>query len=371
MSVHMNKDKVNDKHNTKILNIKQEFSGIKEMIRNAHNIFNNLHNKTNTLKKVYDKLLQQNKNNLYIFGLDSFKFQNKLINVEFETMNQYYCLISNRMFCDYFKLNQIVTNYIIEKIDDDKIKMRVKQQHGLKEKYDYINIYKFYDISKTSEVFNNVINMIVELVDYSSSLTKELDNYKSKKKNGFNINNFIYTFEYNNILLQQQISLYLNYVSFFLRLHKKYIIRFTNKIQLMYQQVNQDITFEDQNNYINEDEANENDMLKTMKLDTDSDSDSYSNKNSSNGSSPINGIEENVKIQIGTNVTDKMDMFTNPMHQIDDTIFEDGLTAFKPPIKDDNNDISKTQNILNLETENTETTLPNGESLFSMLPDNE
>lgn len=366
MSITMNKDKVNDKNNTKILTIKQEFSSIREIIRNANTIFNNLHNKTNTLKNVYDKLLHQNKNNLYVFGLDSFKFQNKLINVEFQTMEQYYCLITNRMFCDYFKLNQIIRNYILEKIDDEKIKMRVKQQHTLKETYDYINIYKFYDISKTSEIFNNVINMIVELVDYSSSLTKELQNYKSKKKNGFNINNFIYTFEYNNVLLQQQIGLYLNYVSFFLRLHKKYIIRFTNKIQLMHQQVTQDITFEDQSNFNEESLSKEyaNDGS-NLKLDTDSDQDDKSSTTQeSNSSTPSNETSYINGVEYG-----KINKMTNKIINANES-----KTITNKDLKIITEDINETKNGLNQELfsmpEDNDVSLPNGDSLFSFEPDN-
>lgn len=261
----MNNNK-NDEYSNKILKEKQNFTILKQQFREADQIFNNLNNKTKILEKIYNNLLEQNKNNLYVFGLDSFKFQNKLINIEHSTMQNYYNLITNRLYCDYYKLQQIIYDYIINKIDNDKIIQKTKQNYLNKDKYDYINIYKYYDISKTNDLFNSIINMINDLNDYSYSLTKELENYTTKKKNGLNINNFIYTFEYNNILIQQQISLYLNYIDFFLKLHKKYIVRFTNRIKLMYEQVNNDIVFEDSTYTQNDDISPTNKML-----DTDSD----------------------------------------------------------------------------------------------------
>jgi hypothetical protein len=236
-----------NKNNQKIIHIKKEYTTIRELVHNIDHTFSILRGKKEKLQTIYNKLLTDNKDTLFVFGLDSFNFQNKLINVEIDSMNKFYNLISNRIFCDYYKLNKLVYKYIVENIENDKLKTKITQQNNLKIQYDYLDVYKFYDIQNTTELFTNVINMLIELLDYTTTLSKYLLNYKSEKKNGFSINNFVYTYEYKCVMIEQQIQLFLNYITFFLSNHSKFLSRFMNKLTITYQQILSDINFEDAN----------------------------------------------------------------------------------------------------------------------------
>ena len=59
--------------------------------------------------------------NLFIFGLDSFHFQGKLIDIEYEDIQRLYSAITNRIYCEYFKLYKIIVQYILDNIIEQKI----------------------------------------------------------------------------------------------------------------------------------------------------------------------------------------------------------------------------------------------------------
>lgn len=229
----------------KMNSLKSKFDELKEVKNDIHIIFEILHIKIMKLKNIYQDFLRENKNNLSVFGLDSFKFQNKLIDTEYNNMWDFYTLITNRMYCDYYKLYTIIGEFVVHKVDNEKIKVLGVDYDKKYAKYNYLNIYKHYEFSITISIFDDIMNLIVNLIDYLNTLGLQLDSYDTKKRNGLNIHNFVYTFAYKKSLLEEQIQLYINYLDFFLRLHTKYLLQFTEKIRVMYNQTNKDIQFED------------------------------------------------------------------------------------------------------------------------------
>jgi hypothetical protein len=73
----------------------------------------------------------------------------------------------------------------------------------------------------------------------------DLKLYQSKNNTGLNIDNFVNTFNFNNIMMREKIILFITYLEFFHKLHNKYFKRFTTKLQLMYGQIAHDIKFDD------------------------------------------------------------------------------------------------------------------------------
>jgi hypothetical protein len=49
----------------------------------------------NKLKELYKEFVSNNKNNLFVFGLDSFRFQSKLIDIEYDDMKRLFLAITN------------------------------------------------------------------------------------------------------------------------------------------------------------------------------------------------------------------------------------------------------------------------------------
>ena len=91
--------------------IKNEFEKMKLIRLDIKKIFNEIETKINTLKTIYIELINTHQDNTYIFGIDSFHFQNKMIESEYIYICKNFTDIENRMYCEYYKLNKIIIDY--------------------------------------------------------------------------------------------------------------------------------------------------------------------------------------------------------------------------------------------------------------------
>ena len=64
--------------------------------------FKLINDKRNKLETLYKQLI--NDNNTIIDTLDIFNFQIRLISSDINYLNQKYAMISNRIYCQYFKI---------------------------------------------------------------------------------------------------------------------------------------------------------------------------------------------------------------------------------------------------------------------------
>ena len=84
-----------------IIELKDNFEKMKVLRQDISNIFENLEAKILILKKIYSDLVSTHSNN-FIFGLDSFHFQNKLIHADFKHLKNIFQMIDNRLYCEYY-----------------------------------------------------------------------------------------------------------------------------------------------------------------------------------------------------------------------------------------------------------------------------
>ena len=104
----------------RINDLKLDFTKIVDLKNENVKIFDTLDLKIKNLKGLYSEFIKNNKQNLFIFGLDSFHFQGKLIDIEYDDMKRLYYAITNRVYCEYFKLYKIVVDYITDNMNEDK-----------------------------------------------------------------------------------------------------------------------------------------------------------------------------------------------------------------------------------------------------------
>lgn len=243
---------------SKITNIRNSFDAIKKYRDNIIYILEKLQNRLIKLKSIHNEFSGEDNNNLSIFGLDSFNFQCKLLDIEYTNMRNIYNLITNRTFCDYYKLHNIICNFIKNNIKCNKIKNITKNSI---EKYNYLDIYKHYDFDATANIFQDIIHYIVILIEYMETYDSKQKIYNDKKTCGLDIDNFIYTFEYKKKLLNEQIQLFIKYLEIFMKLHAKYFIRFIEKLNVQYNQLDKDIHFYEESLPKQEEKQNNNELL--------------------------------------------------------------------------------------------------------------
>jgi len=231
---------------TKLSNLKSDFTKIITIKEETIKIFDELDSKILKLKEIYGEFIKNNKNNLFVFGLDSFHFQGKLIDIEFEEMKKLFAVINNRIYCEYFKLNNIIIQYIDENIEDKKM-LEVAKVNNYPV-YKDLEPFKIYEFDIIKDIHENIINSINSINTFLVNKNYELKSLQIKNSVGFNIDNFVHTFNFNNIMIKEKLQLFVTYIEFFHKMHFKYLKRFAAKMQLMISQINNDIKLDNEQN---------------------------------------------------------------------------------------------------------------------------
>ena len=265
---------------SRLLNLKNDFNNLINIRNNVKNIFEILQSRIDKLKILYSEFIQNNKNQVFVFGLDSFHFQSKLIDIEYDDIKRLFMAIGNRMYCEYFKLNKIIIEYILNNIKDKKITEILKiNNYPI---YKDLEPFKEYKFETLMDIHENILKMITILVSELNNKENELTIHKSKQHIGLNIDNFVTTFNYNNNVMKERIIMFITYIEFFHKLHTKYLKRFSNKIQLIYTDINNDIKFDEslEINSINSSTSGSkiSNNIKTINQYSIGDSDNESNK---------------------------------------------------------------------------------------------
>ena len=230
----------------RISDLKMDFTNVVDLKNENIKIFETMEGKIIQLKNIYTEFIKNNKQQMFIFGLDSFHFQGKLIDLEYEDMKRLYAAITNRIYCEYFKLYKIVVDYILENIQDDKktldlINVNINSYPVYKD----LEPFKKYEFDVIQNLHEAIIILLNSINNFLQLKENDLKVHQIKNAIGLNIDNFIHTFNYNNAVLREKLVLFITYTEFFHKLHTKYFKRFTTKMQLFMSQINHDIKFED------------------------------------------------------------------------------------------------------------------------------
>jgi hypothetical protein len=204
-----------------------------------------LNNIVTKLNSIYADFIKKSQDSVLIFGLDSLRFQSKLIGIEYEDMKRLFHAINNRMYCEYYKLYKIIMDYVVENVNDPKLIEMVKSEVYVFPVYKDLEPFKQYDFETIQRVHEAILIFLHALCSHISSKDQELKIHQTTNKSGLNIDNFVMSFNYNLVVMKEKISLFINYVVFFHTSHLKLLTRFVMKVNLMMKHVKSDINLED------------------------------------------------------------------------------------------------------------------------------
>lgn len=230
-----------------LLVLKNNFNDIKNLRESSINLMKSLGEKVETLKIIYNELIANNFNETYT-GLDSFHFQTKLINLELDNYKKTFKIIDNRVYGDYYKLFKKLTKYLNENIKNKNITIQFDNKEY--KVYKDLNNIEDYDFDSTSEIYNDIIQIIDILQDELLEREHKLEMQKIKQQSGLYIDNLISKVNYNNNYLRNHIELFNKNTLTFNNFHKKYLTRFLLKTKLFYGQIRNDIKLEESKNCI-------------------------------------------------------------------------------------------------------------------------
>ena len=224
-----------------------KFNSIKELRNQVMLCFNVLEIKQQRLKIATMEFISKNKDNLFIFGLDSFQFQSKLIDYEYNDMKKHYFALNNRMYCEYYKLYKLILHYVEETVGSNK---NINDFPVYKD----LEPFKQYDFEIIVELHKTILVLLNDLNDYIVDKENQLKTFILKQQAGLNINNFVNTYDFDIIVIKQKRTLYFSYLDFFHNIHTKHFKRFAKKMKLMNDYLDEDIKFEEES--LNEEDEN-------------------------------------------------------------------------------------------------------------------
>ena len=272
----------------KIQQVKSDFNKIKEIRIHVMNCFNALENKLTKLQNTTKEFVKNNKHDIFFFGLDSFQFQGKLIDYEYTDMKKFYFALNNRMYCEYYKLFKLILNYTEEVIGTNK-NIEMLKINNIFPVYKDLEPLKQYNFETIEEMHKTIIILLNDLNEHIISKECILQSFQLKQDSGFNINNFVNTFDYDVIMIKQKYLLYLSYLDFFHNIHTKHFKRFAKKMKLMNDYLDEDINFDESIPQSNEDDSVRSNSSISSTIDTTDTTDTTISYNSS----PSSAITEN------------------------------------------------------------------------------
>jgi hypothetical protein len=234
---------ISDSINERISGLKNEFSEILFLKRENSQLFEKSYDKIKKLKEWYNNYVKENHDHLFIFGLDSFHYQGKIIDTEYDDMKRLYQSITNRMYCEYYKLYQIIVEYTEKVVKDKKVSDVVASNNNFP-KYMDLEPYRQYGTETISQLHDIIVLLFSSVKGVIDKKHEELDMHRAKNKIGINIDNFIQTFHFEIMIMEQKLSLFLSYMEFFHKMTMKYLKRFTSKMNLFSSQIDHDIRLE-------------------------------------------------------------------------------------------------------------------------------
>tara|TARA_B110000285_G_scaffold149349_1_gene166702 strand:+ start:3349 stop:4386 length:1038 start_codon:yes stop_codon:yes gene_type:complete len=279
-------------HAFEINKLKTSFKNITHTIDEINKIKLHSHKKLNCLRDAYFKLIENNSKKVFLFCLDSFYFQYKSFQLEYDNLEKTLSFINNRMYCDYYKLyNMMIENCKKHNFDDS-------DNYELRQYIQYKDLEPFleYRIEDIKDIHGNILHIISILYEHYSTRHNSMTHYNETHKIGFSISNFINTLQYENSILMEQTVLYTNYIAFFHISQGKYLKRMYSKIENFYNEVESNIK-SNVNFSIND--INENPILNSESItESDSDSDPISDTTSQSSVNTINSNPSNNKNNI-------------------------------------------------------------------------
>ena len=161
------------------------------------------------MKNKYKVFAQNNSKKIYLYSLDSFYFQYKILSVEHEHYKRILALINNRMYGDYYKLCVIIINQCKESNLCITISMDdIVAYNDLDPMFDYT-------IDDAKFIFGKITDVMAQLRGLCKSNNDVILSNNSNNEVGFSIAAFFTALKYENIALKEQIGMYVEFINFY------------------------------------------------------------------------------------------------------------------------------------------------------------
>jgi len=204
-------------------------------------LFVDIDNKLKSLNALHTDLVKTHVDSNYRLGLDSFHFQNRLIQLENDSMKTIFTYIDNRIYCEYYKLYKIMCEYITNELNDKLFSDKLGTTYKKFPNYKDLEPTKVYDFNTTQEISTSINYFITELEEYIIAKKRDLEVEERKANSGINIHNLVNEQSFKILLIEEKTNMFMRYLNTFNTHHTNYFNRLMSKLKLMNDIVNEDI----------------------------------------------------------------------------------------------------------------------------------
>jgi hypothetical protein len=218
--------------------IKTNFQEILGLHNELLTVNSEINDSISKLKENYNELIKVNNKKIFLFCLDSFYFQYKILTTELTNLSQILQLLNNRIYGDYYKLYNIIisqskeNNIFTQSMNSETDKFPV---------YKDLEPFHQYKMSDIINIHNDIVLIINDLYELYISKQKNIHNYSDSTNLGITISNFINTLEYENSMLRELIELFSRYISFFHSSQKNNLNKLLAKMNIFKKELVSDI----------------------------------------------------------------------------------------------------------------------------------
>ena len=218
--------------------ISRKFDALKEIRLSIKQCMHDINTIKDNVKQNYINYIEQESS--HYFGLDSFHFQNKAIELEYKHLLELYHFIDNRIYGDYYKLfitieqtlGQQLTRSQCEKINE------LKHIHNYPV-YKDLEPFNIYDFELINQIHQDIILIIATINEISKENELKIKEHQKNMSLGMNIDNYVINQTYLNNSLLNSNQLHTSYLEVYHKYHIEWLTKLYNNIKLFYNQIKQ------------------------------------------------------------------------------------------------------------------------------------
>ena len=229
----------------KFINVLDVRKKIEERLDNINKLINQLNTNYKTMVESYSNVKNHNHNHTnihsqnYIFGMDGFLFQNKILEIKYNHLINLYKNIDNHIYYDYYKLYNMIREYMKTNCIQELLNIMNKDFPIYKK----LENTKIYDISNTIEIHSILIKVITDGNILLNKQYADIQINEGKVSHGYNINTLVYTQKNEYEHLKKNIEMFINFMENFDREHINYLNELYERTEQLVNSINQIITY--------------------------------------------------------------------------------------------------------------------------------
>ena len=205
-----------------------EFSKIRVKRSEIQDLFVKLEEMKGTIQGHYTTLLSKNETSQF-FGLDSFRFQVKLMENETKHLKEQMVLIENRLYCDYYKLYVRVLEYL-----SDTFHFEIpKNPYPLYKDLDPLKVYEF---EHTSALFHENVAALQKAYDTLEIELKKGTEDERLNRTGIHIGNYVHNRKFKDTIIQTNLGLYEQYLNTYFNYHMTFLTNLMERLDVFLKQ---------------------------------------------------------------------------------------------------------------------------------------